>query len=1077
MGLTLLGALVWQGVTNTEEAAHQQIDRSLDRAIERLRILMRAAAMTVESAERATRATEVNGATLRTVLEMSLAAFEQRPELSYLGLVLPENGEYGNLERTIAGEVLLWLHPGTRPDDAVVRNFMLTGQGFVRHAQSPTNGYDARRRPFYEAALKGPTQGSWLPAYRWIVHLGSSEPLWGFSYVKALRDGDGRLLGVLDADIDMPALNRFLASIAAEYSVQLQVVELGETPRLIGSPRAERVPLPVPGDLVPLLQASGNAFLGRVQFDGEDRWTAARRLELEGGTSWLVVASRPASMIEIPLRHLVYQVATMGLALVLGLVVASVLMARRFGQPLIALERSVAHIALPGVKGPLAFESTPADFRETRRLADALSQMTSALRTREREFAAQTDQLLQAKEQQVAALALKGAIVDSTNAAIFSLDPGLVVIELNTATERMFTVERRTVVGRVVSDVIHAPDGPADWNAMLAIEGPEMFRLVGAQGPFDAELRIIPTMQDGQLVRTLVINDVSARKAAERRLRQERDYVDAVLNSLPGVFYHCDENVRLRRWNRNLERFTGATAEQLSGADPLTFFPPGERALVASKIAEVFEKGETCFEASYVRENGQRVPCLFTGMRFEHGHERGFVGIGTDISERKQAEQRLRYLATHDELTDLPNRNLLRDRLDQAIAHAGRTGRRLALLYLDLDRFKVINDAYGHPFGDDVLKAVGCRLGMQLRAGDTVARHGGDEFLILLTHLHSPSDADTVAAKIVESLRQPIVLEGREIHLSGSLGMSAFPDDGQTAESLISSADLAMYRAKSLGRNTYQSFVREMSEETRQRVHLETCLRGAAAAGQLQLVYQPKVDLMSGRIIGCEALLRWNHPELGSVPPARFIPVAEDSGLIVPISDWVLQTACLQARAWLDAGLPQIAVAVNVSARQILQQDLSTWALTMLQDTGLPAASLELELTESLIAQDVDNVRGMFGRLKTAGVHLSIDDFGTGYSSLSYLKNFQVDTLKIDQSFVRNMLVDPDDATIVRTVIALAHNLKFKVIAEGVETKEHCRMLREQGCDEMQGYYFSKPVPAKEFEAMLRMRRQLHVAD
>ncbi|QDF97857.1 hypothetical protein CJ010_15615 [Azoarcus sp. DD4] len=939
-----LVAMVWQGVSSTREAEERDVARALERAVERLQILIRAAEMTADSAARAAGNPTVTGATLQAVLEKSLAAFEQRPELSYLGIALAEHGEYGNLERTADGRILLWLHPGARPTDPVTRNHLLTDTGFKPHEQRDPDGYDPRVRPFYRAALDAPVEGRWLPAYQWIVHGGGSTPLWGFSYVRPLRDHAGQLIGVLDADLDIPALNRFLAAIAAEYAVELQVVELGGTPSLIGARQVGSAPLPVPDELGTLIGGGVDGFVGRVQWQDEDRWAATRQLTLPGGPTWLIVASRPATLIDAPLRKQLYQVAGMGLAMLLGLVLISVRMARRFGRPLAELERSVARIEQLDSRAPLVIPPLSDGFRETRRLGEALGRMATALRQREEQLAIQNVQLLEAKEQQLASLALKGAVFDSTDTAILSLDHDLAVIEWNAAAERLFAL-RRDETGRAVAEKLCAPDGPADWSAILARTEPGIFQLTGAQGVFEAELRVIALHRDGRPIHTLFINDVSARRNAERRLR---------------------------------------------------------------------------------------------------------------------------HLATHDALTDLPNRHLLQERLEQAIACSDRSGRSLALLLLDLDRFKIINDAYGHPFGDEVLKVIGARLVSLLRPNDTVARHGGDQFLILLTDLHDSTDADLSACQIIERLRQPITLEGREIHLSGSIGLSVFPQDCDTADALIINADLAMYRAKSLGRNTFQGFTQELSRDTQRRVSLETCLRGAAAAGQLQLLYQPKVSLQSGAIVGCEALLRWHHPELGMVPPSHFIPVAEDSGLIIPISDWVLRTACLQAKAWSDAGLPPTTVAVNISARQLLQQDLAAWTADMLRETGLAPELLELELTESLIAQDVEKMIATFGRLKAAGVKLSIDDFGTGYSSLAYLKHFRVDALKIDQSFVRNMLTQTEDATIVRAVIALAHNLKFKVIAEGVETAEQCGLLREHRCDEIQGYYFSKPVSAEAFAALLR---------
>ncbi|WP_211332958.1 EAL domain-containing protein [Pseudorhodoferax soli] len=1079
VGAIALAAMAWQAASSTREAAEQDLARTLDRSVERLRMLVQAAEMTADSVERVARVPGVTAQTLQPALERALAAFEQRPELSYLGIALAEHGQYGNLERTADGRILLWLHPGTAPGEQVTRNLILADGAFAPHGQQPSNGYDARQRPFYRAALEDEEQGRWLPAYQWIVHgdADNQAPLWGLSYVKVLRDQSGQRIGVLDVDFDLPAVNRFLAAVADEYGVQLQIVELGQTPRLVGDRRTQGAPLAVPDALMPLLGVQGGAATSRMALPDGDHWAAARRVELHGGVHWVVVATRKAALIGAPLRSQLYHVVGMGLALVIGLVLISWRMARRLGKPLQELERRVERAGQSDA--PDAFASSPAagGFRETRRLGEALQRMATAVRQREEQLASSNLELLRAKEQQLASLALRGAIFESIDTALFNLDAGHTVVEWNAGAERLFGVRREQAVGRPVAQSIAAADGPADWEAILATDGAGMFRLAGPHGAFDAELRVVVLGRGADRSCTLVVNDVSARRSAERRLREERDYADAVLNSLPGVFYHCDAQVRLQRWNRNFERITGAAAGQLAGIDPLVFIPEDERTRVAGQFAQVFDAGSVQFEADYALASGRRIPCLFTGVRFEHGGRQGFVGLGTDISERKRAERRLQHLATHDALTDLPNRTLLHERFTQAVATARRSGQPLALLLLDLDRFKIVNDAYGHRFGDEVLKLVGERLVRQLGAGDTVARHGGDQFLLLLTGLQDAAEANAVAARILASLQQPVALQAREVHLSGSIGLSVFPQDGESADQLIKNADQAMYRAKVLGRSTYVGFTQAMNQETRQRVDLETQLRGAAAAGQLQLLYQPKVSLATGAIVGCEALLRWHHPLLGTVSPARFIPVAEDSGLIVPISDWVLRTACLQARAWADAGLQRTTVAVNISARQLLQQDLAAWTLGMLQETGLAPGLLELELTESLIAQDVEKMIATFERLKQVGVRLSIDDFGTGYSSLSYLKHFRVDTLKIDQSFVRNMLTQSEDETIVRAVIALAHNLKFKVIAEGVETAEHCQLLRAHGCDEIQGYYFGKPVPAAEFEALLRSGKCLSLAE
>ncbi len=1070
LGLTLLIAMVCQGVASTETATQKEIQEILDRATERLRILVRAAEMTVESAERVALTPEVTGATLRSTLERSLAAFEQRPELSYLGIVLPEAGEYGNLERTATGEILLWLFPGTRTDDPVTRNFMLTDKGFVLHEEQPAYDYDPRVRPFYLEALKSQS-GAWISAYQWIVHFANSEPLWGLSYVKALRDYTGRLICVIDTDLDLPALNSFLRSLDKEYHSRLQVVELGDIPRLIGDPKAGRVPLPVPAELTPLLEFSGDVFVGRMVLEGERRWVAARRMVLGGGISWLVITSRQAPFIEARLRRQLYQVGGMGLAIALGLLLVSTRMARRFGKPLAELERRVAAIGRHELVAPAAAAFATDEFRETQLLGEALDHMAMAV-----------NQLLEAKEQQAASLVLKGAIFDSTNTAILSLDDQLAVIEWNAAAERLFGLERERILGQTVTDVVFISDNSADWSAILdnTMGSISAFRFVGAQGTFDAELRVAAFKQNDREVRTIFLNDVSERKRADAALSESLARFHAAARATGDVIWDWDLATNAIWWNENFQILFGYAAEEIGPTIEFwgRHLHPDDHERVLAHIHTILTGTEEIWSDEYRfrRKDGSYADLFDRGhiLRDESGRGVRMIGAIQDITERKQAEQRIGFLATHDCLTGLPNRELIQDRIAQAIAHTRRTGRQLGLLYLDLDRFKVINDGYGHPFGDAVLKAVAERVGVLVREGDTVSRQGGDEFLILLPDLHNAADAYIIAKKIVESLDCPIVVQDRKVHLSVSIGASVFPQDGETADALIDNADVAMYRAKDLGRNTCQFFTREMSEETQRRVNLETQLRSAVAARQLQLVYQPKVSLESDGITGCEALLRWHHPELGMVSPAHFIPIAEDSGLIVPIGDWVLRTACMQAKSWSNAGLPPVCVAVNISARQFLQQDVVSWVMRTLRETDLPPAQLELELTESLLAQDVSKVIATFSQLRGIGVKLSIDDFGTGYTSLSYLKRFRVDTLKIDQSFVRDMLIDPEDATIVLAVIALAHNLGFKVIAEGVETAAHCRFLRRNGCDELQGYYFSKPLLAAEFEVILRNGKRLH---
>jgi len=456
----------------------------------------------------------------------------------------------------------------------------------------------------------------------------------------------------------------------------------------------------------------------------------------------------------------------------------------------------------------------------------------------------------------------------------------------------------------------------------------------------------------------------------------------------------------------------------------------------------------------------------------EHGEFAGYRGVGTDITQRLAAEQKIEFLSFHDTLTGLPNHLLLQDRFDQIKAHASDPASRVALLYLDLDNFKSINDSLGHEAGDALLIQVARRLTVCIGETGTISRQGGDEFSILVPGLVHADDISALASRIMVSLQEPFELRGQEINTSASMGVALFPDDGAELETLRKKADMAMYQAKQVGRNTYRFFDDTMNVEASENLRLRNGLRRALEREEFLLYYQPQFDLRSGAIVGTEALLRWNHPELGMIPPARFIPMAEDSGLIVPIGAWVLQQACRQAVAWQQAGLPPLTVAVNLSAVQFKRGDVEPAVEAALQASGLAPQWLELELTESILIQSVDSVLASLKRLKLLGVKLAIDDFGTGYSSLSYLKRFDIDKLKIDQSFVRDLVTDPDDAAIVRAIIQMAHSLNLRTIAEGVETEDMRAHLSDFGCDEGQGYHFARPLPAADMETYLRRLAQ-----
>lgn len=431
------------------------------------------------------------------------------------------------------------------------------------------------------------------------------------------------------------------------------------------------------------------------------------------------------------------------------------------------------------------------------------------------------------------------------------------------------------------------------------------------------------------------------------------------------------------------------------------------------------------------------------------------------LTEQVQmAKDKLDHLAHHDALTDLPNRILLQDRLSQAIELARRQGTQLAVMFMDLDKFKYINDSLGHAVGDLLLQSVAQRLADCVRHSDTISRQGGDEFVLVLTHIEHAEDAAHSAQKILAALARPHHVDRHELHISVSIGISIYPDDGRDAGALIKSADTAMYHAKESGRNNYKFFEQDMNDWAVERQSIEAGLRRALERKEFVLHYQPKIDLPSGSTVGVEALIRWQHPELGLLEPAQFVSIAEDCGLILPIGRWVLREACFQAKAWQQAGLPPITVAVNTSALELHDKDFLANIRATLEDTRLEPRYLELELTESVLMRDAESSDSLLHALADLGVKLAVDDFGTGYSSLSYLRRFPIDTLKIDQSFVNHMTSNQDDATIVSAVIGMGKSLKQHVIAEGVETPEQHAFLLAHDCDEGQGYYFGRPMAA-----------------
>jgi diguanylate cyclase (GGDEF)-like protein/PAS domain S-box-containing protein len=561
-----------------------------------------------------------------------------------------------------------------------------------------------------------------------------------------------------------------------------------------------------------------------------------------------------------------------------------------------------------------------------------------------------------------------------------------------------------------------------------------------------------------------------ARLAAEAALRESekrfRDFADAAGEYV----WEADPQGRFTYVSSRVQSVWGNSDQELIGHMPSEFMPRGEPERVNEWLQQHMQPdgGFRDLEHCILTKQGETRWLLVNsvGMRDEQGHLIGHRGTGRDITDRKSAEARISYLATRDPLTELPNRLLFNDRLEQGIVAARRSGQSLALMFIDLDRFKNINDSLGHQVGDMLLKEVAVRMQACIRKGDTLSRLGGDEFVVTLEGLQQAEDAIQVASKIIKALARPFEIGGHTLNTSCSIGISIFPDDAEDDRTLMKNADTAMYHAKEKGRNNYQFFSPEMNVRAVERHNLETALRLALERQEFSLHFQPQVDIRTSKVVGVEALLRWHHPERGLLSPATFMAVAEESGLIEPIGQWVLRSACQRAKAWQDAGYPPLKMAVNISARQLNRpRDFARGLSRILSATGLDPRYLELEMTESLLLQNADENIAVLRKLGQDGVRIAVDDFGTGYSSLAYLRQLPIDTLKIDRSFVRDLETDPEDAVIIHAVVAMAHSLDLLVTAEGVETRGQLEALAHIGCDEYQGYLFSRPLPATELAA------------
>jgi len=666
-------------------------------------------------------------------------------------------------------------------------------------------------------------------------------------------------------------------------------------------------------------------------------------------------------------------------------------------------------------------------------------------------------------------------LVENISEVIYAQDQDGRVTYVSPVVEQIGGYSPREVIGRPFTDFIH----PEDLPSLI-----ESFRRTVAGKPEPSEYRVLSKSGEVRWVRTssrpvyegdrivglrAVLMDITDRVRVEEALRESETKFRTLAETVAAAAF-IFQGSRMCYVNSAAEAQTGYSREELLKMDFWEVIHPTYRTLV-KKRGLARQRGEQVpaqYEVKLLTKNGEERWVDFMAATIEFEGKPAVLGTAFDITERKAAEETIKHLAYHDGLTGLPNRTLFEDRLTVTLAQARRKRRIAAVMFLDLDRFKVVNDTVGHAMGDSLLQSVAERLKGLVREGDTVARVGGDEFTVLLPEVGQVEDAVEVADRILETLRQPWRLNGHEFHITTSIGIAMCPGDGEDAESLLRNADTAMYRAKDRGRDNYKLYAPAMNSKIAERLALENSLRHALERGEFVVHYQPQVNIETGRIVGVEALVRWQHPERGLVSPAEFIPVAEETGLIVPLGAWVLRTACAQNRAWQDAGLPPMRMAVNLSARQFQRHDLLETVAAALAGTGLSPQYLQLEITEGVAMQDMDLTLAILRELREAGVQISIDDFGTGHSSLSYLKRFPIDVVKIDQSFVQDLTVDPNDAAIASTIIVMAHALNLKVIAEGVETAEQLAFLRERDCDEMQGFLFSRPAPAPELDQMLR---------
>ncbi|MBE9515518.1 MAG: EAL domain-containing protein [Proteobacteria bacterium] len=683
---------------------------------------------------------------------------------------------------------------------------------------------------------------------------------------------------------------------------------------------------------------------------------------------------------------------------------------------------------------------------------------------------------IRSRRQHENALREQAQLVDQIHDSVVATDMSGTITKWNKGAKKLFGYDADEVIGLNLNLVYPSQDGDFFNNEIFQplqkVERLDMkvqsTRKTGDD--FIAHSSVSPLYGvDGKQKGIIFYSmDITEQQHAEEAIKKSEKEWRNTFDSISDFVSLHGNDYRIIKANRRLADYFNVEPDDLVGRYCFELFGCGDKPSVNCPHIKTVRIRQPVTDE--IECTGVDVPLLVTTSPVidENGEYVATVHIAKDITEQKNAEKQLIQLAHFDHLTELPNRELFFDRLRQAILRTSWSDRLISVLFVDLDRFKTVNDAMGHEMGDLLLQEAAVRLQACLREGDTVARIGGDEFAILLVDVAGKSDIPVMAKSIIKSMRKPFEINGRELFVTASIGISICPEDGTDAEQLLSRADISMYHAKELGRNNYQFYTSAMDMLTPERIAMENKLRQALERNEFQLYYQPKVCLQTGTITGVEALLRWFPENEGVVPPSVFIPILEDTGLIIPVGKWVLEQACKQNRVWQQAGLPMVRIAINLSVRQFRDHNLVGFVDSAIKESVLDPSCIELEITESILMDDTDETRDTLNTFSKMGIHIAIDDFGTGYSSLGYLKQFPVNTLKIDRSFVRDIPSNNDDAILAQTIIVMAHSLGLRVVAEGVETSEQSSFLRDSDCDEVQGYLFSRPVDVGAFTDLLQ---------